>query len=45
VGVVVAMPTGMLPDRDPLATLLLLEYPRWRFPAVADDMFLGGGAE
>jgi hypothetical protein len=43
VAVVVAVPARMYTDRDPLATLLLLESPRWRFPAVADEMFLGGG--
>jgi hypothetical protein len=45
VAVVVAVPAGVLPDREPLETLLLLEYAPCGLPAVADRMFTGGEDE
>jgi hypothetical protein len=38
---VVAVPARMRPDRDPLETMLLLEYPPFRLRAVADEIFHG----
>jgi hypothetical protein len=38
---VVAVPARVLPDWEPLETVLLLEYAPCRLPAVADRMFTG----
>jgi len=40
---VVAVPARMLRDRDPLETLLLLEYSPCRLRAVGGLLFIGGG--
>ncbi len=39
---VVAVPARVLPDWEPLETVLLLEYARCGLAAVADRMFTGG---